>query len=153
MFGNSKTNKYPRRGVTIIEMLMVAIILSFIVGATMRLYNVGQYQQLQARMYSQAQLDLRVALRRATRTIRHGYSPKATSSKSNFPSDSASSSTQVIVPIPETDSDGTNKEIRVYYSSGSLYAQRSDETGSGTLLIDGLRTSTAGAEFHYFKSS
>src|SRR5258708_7296461 len=59
MLGNSKTTKYRRRAVTIIEILMVAIILSFIVGGTMRLYNVGQYQQLQARMYSSGRCVLR----------------------------------------------------------------------------------------------
>ena len=142
-----------RQGVTIAEMLIVAVVLSFIVGATMRLYNLAQHQQLQARMYSQAQGDLRIALRRATRVLRHGYAAKATSTKSNFPSGSASSSTQIIVPIPETDTNASNKEIRVYYSNGSLYAQRSDQTGSGTLLISGLRTSPGGATFNYYKTS
>src|ERR1041385_3230096 len=102
MMQKSTTRIHTRRGVTIAELLVVAIVLSFIVGAAMRLYNLAQHQQLQARMYSQAQTDLRTALRRATRAIRHGYAAKATSSKSNFPNGSATSSTQVIVPIPET---------------------------------------------------
>lgn len=141
-----------RPGVSLVELLAVAIILSFLVGATAQFYNTSKAQHQLSRDYSQVQTDLRTALRRVTRTLRHGFAPKHPSTRANFPSGSTSNSTQVIVPIPEADGAGVNKEIRIYYSNGSLYAQRSDETGAGTLLINDLNTSPAGAEFRYYKT-
>jgi Tfp pilus assembly protein PilW len=142
-----------QRAATLPELLAAALVIAFIVGATAKLYSVGQGQQLLARSYSQAQTDLRTALRRVTRTIRHGFplhGPTNPSTKSNFPANSTSNATQIVVPVPETDTDGSHKEIRIYYSNGALYAQRSDESAPGTLLISGLQTNPVGVEFKYY---
>src|SRR5690348_17322830 len=69
-------SRRAQRGTSLIELLAVAIILSFLIGATAQFYNVGKAQQRLGQGYSQVQTDLRAALRVATRTIRHGYALK-----------------------------------------------------------------------------
>jgi hypothetical protein len=123
---------------------LAAILLSFVVAASANLISVGQRQQRIARNYAQVETDLREALRRATRAVRHGYSVQSptinTSAVLNFADSGVpkllSDSTQVIVKVPEpTGSNPDTVELRFHLTNGTLYAQRSDQSSPGTALI------------------
>lgn len=130
-----------------LEVLVASLLVFGIVAAASRLYGIGVAQQSMARNYSQVQTDLRTALRRVTRTLRHGFALKNPSTQTSFPSGSlTSNSTQVIVPVQES---SAVPEIRIYFDStaGTLYAQRSDD-GSITDLLDQVSSLT----FNYYKT-
>jgi hypothetical protein len=126
------------------EMVLAALLLSFIVAAVSALYNVAYKQQRIARNYSQVQTDIRAGLRRATRAIRHGYKVVNPSTQANFPV-KASNASQMIVVVP--DNTAAQRELRLYLSSGTLYAQYQDQTtASATALLSGVTALT----FNYF---
>ena len=135
------------RGASLPELLITALLLSFIVGSVARLYSVGKSSHQVSRGYSQNQTDLRTAMRRATRTIRHGGAPVATTTDFGGGTQ-ASDGTQVILQIPDS-----SVKVRVYYKSGSLYAQRSDESAPGTQLITGLTIPSGQQTFRYYQSA
>lgn len=138
-----------------VELLGVALTLSFLIAATAMLFDAGERQQRLARTYSQVQIDLRDALREATWGIRHGYSVINPSDAANF-ADKGSHPTQVIVRVPEpsfktdpnTGLPDSYEEVRYYLANGTLWAQRADESGTGTALLRQVRSLT----FHYFQS-
>lgn len=131
-----------RRGYSLIEALIGVLILSFVVAATATLMEVGTRQQRLGRSYSQVQTELRDALRRATRSVRHGYWVVGTSTVSNFSAAPTSGSTQVIVRLPQAG--GGTLEARYHLSGGTLYVQREDEVAPGTALITGVTQFTLG---------
>lgn len=139
-----------QRGHTLIELIISAAILSAIIVSAGGLLAVAYRQQIRGRNYSQAQTDLRTALRIATRSIRHGYNVVATSTDSNFPSGSRTSgASQVIVRVPEpSTSSSADVEIRIYVSSGVMYAQRSDQATPGKKLMSGVSSLT----INYFRT-
>lgn len=137
----------PFRGASLAEFLAVVLILSFVIGATGRLLTVGERQQRLGRGYSQAQSDLREALRVATRALRHGYAVVSPSTETQFPT-SVSNADQVIVRVPEPGG-GSQVEVRLHVLNGVLYAQRSDENSPGRALITGVRS----AGFAYYVTS
>ena len=129
-----------RRGLSVVEAVVAAMLLSFVVAATAQLLAVGQAQQRIARNYSDAQTDLREALVRSTRAIRHGYAVKNPSADvgavANYPN-LTSTTTQLIVEVPEpTGALSERVQLRFHVTNGTFYAQRSDETAPGTELIE-----------------
>ena len=133
------------RGVSLMEMLAALLILSFIVAATATLFNTGQRQQRLGRAFSQAQTDIRVALRDAMRAIRHGT---VVNPSTNFGGNAPSNSSQVIVNVPEPTGAATSYiELRYYLSSGTLYKQRSDQN-AGSAILTGVDSLT----INYFKT-
>jgi hypothetical protein len=125
------------------EMVVSALILSFVVMATAQLMNGGLRQQKLGREYSQAQTDLREGLARATRAIRHAYEVVNPSTEANFGANTASSAGQVIVRVPEPGgSANPDVEMRFHLSNGTLYAQRDDQTAPGTALMTGVQSLT-----------
>lgn len=136
-----------RSGATLIEMVVSALILSFIVAATAGLYTVGQAQQRTARSYSEAQTDIRTTLRRMTRALRHGYQVVGVSAAGTL-AGKASGPDQVIVRVPEPGG-GSQSEILFYRSgSGVLYFQRESDAAPGTPLVEGVRALAV----HYFRT-
>src|SRR5438132_1084180 len=119
-----------RRGVTLVEALIAAIIFTFVISAAGALFSKGQQQQQLAQSSSQPRQDVPEALRRVTRAIRHGYwvvgsntSPASTPStctaltSANRFSDTSS---QVVVAVPEPSGTSPSKqEIRFYLSGTS----------------------------------
>lgn len=123
------------KGMSLIEVILAAMVLSFMVAATARVYQVGEKQQRTARAYSLAQSDIRRGLQRLTRTVRHGYQVVAASA--NF-GGASSGLNQVVVEVPEPG--GTTRgEIRFYLSGGTLYAQKQSEAAPGTALVTGVQ--------------
>lgn len=139
-----------RRGFSLMEAVITALILSFVVAATASLMNSGLRQQKIGREYSQAQTDLRQGLSRATRAIRHAYGVVNPSTEANFGGSTASNTNQIIVRVPEpAGSANPDVEMRFHASNGTLYAQRDDEAAPGTALMTGVQSLT----FNYFQSN
>ncbi|MFN3648286.1 MAG: type II secretion system protein [Armatimonadota bacterium] len=144
--GTVRTSK-RRRGVTLAEVVIAAMILGFLLAATANLYQVGFRQQRLAGAYGQVQTDLRDALRRATRGMRHGFRVVSPSTSPSFPV-TTSSAAQVIVEVPEPSASASSSvEVRFHVSGGVLYAQRSDQAAPGLALIQGVQT----VSFEYFR--
>ena len=137
-----------RRGHTLWEMLATTLLLGMTATAAATLMRTGQRQQKIARDYSQIQTDMRSAVRRASRTIRHGYAVVNPSSSSRFAGNTASNGSQVIVKVPEP-GNTSQVEVRFYLSGGTFYAQRADDTGSGLALMSGVNT----LSFNYYQTS
>jgi len=108
------------RGLSLVEMLVAALVLSFLVASTAAVYQGGEKQQRTARAYSLAQTDIRRALQRITRTARHGYQVVPTSNWGTFAGQS-SGMHQLIVEVPEP---GTTSraQVRFYIQDGNVYA-------------------------------
>jgi hypothetical protein len=135
-----------RRGASMVETVATAFLLSFALAATAQLYRVGFVQQRVARSYSGAQTEGREALRRVTRTLRHGKKPVNPSTEAAFPV-TTSDASQVIVKVPEPEGAATDwMEVRVHRSGTVLYAQRADQAAPGTSLLTGV----AALSFNYF---
>ena len=129
------------------ELVLTALILSFILAATAQLYRVGNEQHRIVRHYSQVQVNLREALRRATRTIRHGSAVVTGSTVSNFQV-ADSTATQLIVVVPEPTGVMPDWiQVRIHLDGGILYAQRADQAAPGTPLITGVQS----VNFDYFQ--
>jgi type II secretory pathway component PulJ len=122
-----------RRGYSLIEAVVTLVILSFVVAATATMMEVGTRQQRLGRNYSEVQTELRDALRRVTRGLRHGYQVVASSTQANFATAPTSGPTQVIVKLPQAG--GGIIEVRYHLSNGTLYSQREDETAPGTARL------------------
>lgn len=119
-----------------IEGLVVALLLSFAVAATAALLGAGQRQQRLGRNYSQVQQDLREALRRSTRGIRHGYTVVGTSTDPDFAAAPSSGANQVIVNMTTTGD--AQIQARYHLTNGTFYVQRADEAAPGAALITGV---------------
>lgn len=134
------------RGMTLIEVLIVALIMTFLTIGVGMLYTVGQRQQRISNYYSQVQTDMREGLRRVTRTLRHGYEVVGTSTAGTL-NGLSSSTSQIIVRVPEpTGAATTYVHIRFYVSGSVLYSQRQDQSAPGVALLDGVQT----LAFNYF---
>lgn len=137
-----------RAGVTLPEVLVTALILAFVVAATAGLYTIGQAQQQTARGYSRAQTDIRSALNRITRTLRHGYRIVDTSSVGAL-AGMSSGATQAIVEVPEPGAAST-AQVRFYRAAdGTVYFQRHTDAAPGTALIRGVQALT----FQYLQTT
>ncbi len=147
----SKRSRRTHRAVSLVELLVSTLIFTFVLTAAVSLYSAGNVQQNRARYYSQAQTDLRLILRTASRTIRHAYGVVSSSTESRFPSGSKSSSQdQIIVRVPEPARAKKNSiEIRFYVLDGAFYAQRSDEAAPGTKFAEGVKS----LKVNYFRST
>jgi Tfp pilus assembly protein PilW len=130
-----------RRGVSLMELVGTFVILAFIALGTMQLYRVGDRTQRTARFYSDAQAVARKALQRMTRTVRHASIVDMASTVTNFSAAPDSTASQIIVSVPQPNATGTD-HIRFYVSSGTLYAQRNDDTGAGMALATGVQSLT-----------
>lgn len=136
-------------GISQVEVLLSLLLLAFLVSGTAALLNAGLRQQRLARGYSNDQTDLRNALRLATRAIRHSTGV-INSSGVNFGSTGVaevSNASVLFVTVPEP-SPGTNIQHRYYLSGGTLYRQRSSDTGPGTPLL----TNVTGLQFNYYRT-
>lgn len=131
---------------SLVEVLVAALVLSFLVASTAAVYQGGEKQQRTARAYSLAQTDIRSALQRITRTARHGYKVVPASSSGTF-SGQSSGLNQLIVEIPEPGA-ASRAEVRFYVANGRVYAQRNNEAAPGLLLIEGAQT----LEFRYYQT-
>jgi hypothetical protein len=138
-----------RRGATLLELVASALLLSFVVAAASKLFQVGHASHTMVRHYSQAQSDLREALRRATWGMRHGYGVVATSTAGNFPVQ-ASNTAQAILLLPEpTGSNPAQVQVRYHVTNGILYAQRANEAAPGMALLPGVQNVT----FAYYQTN
>lgn len=137
-----------RRGVTFIEMAVTALVLAFIVAATAGLYNIGQRQQLIGGRYSANQTNMREALRRMTRALRHGYAVVGTSSAGSL-SGISSGAGQVVVRVP--DPGGATQSDLLFYRSpaGAIYYLGQNDPAPGTKLLDNVQSLT----FNYFQTT
>lgn len=125
-------------GVTLPEVLVTALILAFVVAATAGLYSIGQAQQRTARSYSRVQTDLRSALNRMTRTLRHGYRIVDTSTVGTLTGMSSGTS-QTIVEVPQPGAAST-AQVRFYRAAdGTVYFQRHIDAAPGTPLTGGVQ--------------
>ncbi len=143
------------------EMLLSMLILAFLAAATASLYTVGQAQHHTAKGYSQVQTDVRRAMARVTRTIRHGYSVVGTSSLGTLNGLSSAVNDQIIVEVPEPSPSTAKRQIRFYRSNaGVLYYQDHTQAAPGTALMTGLQVPREGLTsgeaapltFHYYQS-
>jgi type II secretory pathway component PulJ len=138
-----------RRGISLVEGIVGLTILSVVLAATAALLAGGQRLQRTSQDYSQLQTDLRTAVRRVARSLRHGFAVVNPSTVSGF-GVQASSATQVIVTVPEPSGVTPEKvELRFYVSNQVLYAQRSDQAAPGTALLTGVR----GLAFSYYQTT
>lgn len=128
--------RHPR-GFSLIEAILALTVLSFVVIATATMLEVGLRQQRLGRSYSNVQNDLRDALRRATRGVRHAFGVVA-SSNSEFGSAVTSGPSQVIVQLPQAGASRLN--VRYYLSGTTLYFQKAGEAAPGTALITGVNS-------------
>jgi prepilin-type N-terminal cleavage/methylation domain-containing protein len=136
------------RGVTLLEMVLTLLILSFVVLGAARLFDAGGKQQRLARGFSQDQTDLREALKHVTENSREGYA--IVNPSANFGGSAPSNASQMIVQIPEPTGAASSKvEVRYYLSGGTLYQQRADQAAPGTALV----THVDSLAFNYFKYS
>jgi len=136
------------------ELLGATLLLAFVTSATAALYHVGTRQQRNAQFYSETQTDLKEALRRITRTIRHGgwggVGVVMGSSVTNFAGVANSTASQIIVSVPQPNAIGSD-QVRIYMDgSGNVYAQRNDSVGAGTLMLAGPSSTIA---FRYWQTS
>ena len=117
--------------------------MAFVTMATVGFFSVGTKTQRIDRFYTQAQTDLRSAMLHLTRTVRHGSGVQMASGWSNFAAAPDSNAAQVIVAVPQSGASGTDY-IRIYRNTttGAIYAQRQDDAGVGTKLMDGPSTLT-----------
>ncbi|HOJ23012.1 MAG TPA: type II secretion system protein [Armatimonadota bacterium] len=134
------------RGLSLVEMLVAALVLSFLVASTAAVYQGGEKQQRTARAYSLAQTDIRRALQRITRTARHGYQVVPTSNWGTFAGQS-SGMHQLIVEVPEPGAT-SRAQVRFYIQDGNVYAQRQNVPSPGILLIEGVQA----LEFRYYQT-
>jgi len=102
-----------RRGASVPELLIALLVLSFVIAGTARLLVAGERQQSLGRNYSQVQTDLRLALNRATRAIRHAHGAQA-----------GSSDTQLIVEVPQASGETPQTTKATYYRSGDTFFMR-----------------------------
>lgn len=144
--GRSHDPVRRRRGHSMIEAIAVALILAFLMAASGAFLQAGERQSRLARNYSQAQVDLRSALRRATSGLRHAFRVVATSSSPTFSGASTSNMSQVIVLLPQPTGTG-DIEARYYLSNGTFYVQRDSDVGTGDVMASGIQA----LEFHYFR--
>jgi type II secretory pathway pseudopilin PulG len=132
-----------------LELLVALTMMAFVIASSATLLTIGRRQQRTWQQYSQVQTDLHIALRRATRTIRHGSAILNPSSAVNFPI-KTSSATQLIVRVPEpTGVSPTTVEVRFHVTGGVFYAQRSDVAGNGLALMTGVQ----GVAFSYYRTA
>jgi prepilin-type N-terminal cleavage/methylation domain-containing protein len=137
-----------RRGMSLPELLVSLTLMAFVIVSCATLLTIGRRQQRTWQQYSQIQTDLRMALRRASRTIRHGSVVLNPSVAANFPV-KTSSATQLIVLVPEpTGTTPTTVEVRFHLNGGVLYAQRSDVSGNGIALMSGVQS----VAFSYYRT-
>ena len=129
------------RGYSLVEMLGAAMILAFVSLGTVMLYRVGDKTQRTARFYSDAQSQVREALRRVSRTVRHANGVVTNSLVANFSTAPSSDTTQVIVETPAPASTST-EYIRFYLNGTTLYAQRHDDTDAGIAITSGVQSMT-----------
>lgn len=146
MFCRPARGRRARRGALLVETLAAVLILTFLVWATARFYIVGIAQQRLGQGYSQAQTNIRTALRSVTRTIRHGYAVVPSVSSGNL-NGKTSTTSQIIVTVPQATGSPTIN-ILFYVSNGTLYYQRSTDT-SPTVMITGVQSLT----LTYYKTS
>lgn len=138
-----------RRGLTLLELVVALFLFGMMIAATASLLVAGQRQQTLGQDFSHVQSELRTGLRRATRTLRHGYAVVASSSSGAF-SSPVSNASQVIVRVPEpTGAGALQVEVRLHVSGGVLYAQRADQAAPGTALLSGVQS----LRFEYFQTS
>lgn len=143
------------RGMSLIEVMATALLLGFLLSAVGSMFSTTRRLSLRAKGYVQTQEDLRTSLRRAMRTLRHGYevvmsSRTYTASESvtsfNASSSRDSSASQVTVRVPEpAGTSPTSVELRIYLSGGTIYAQRADQgnaSQAGTALVTGVSNMT-----------
>lgn len=150
-----RTASKNHRGVSLLELVVTTAILSFIVAATARLYFIGQAQQAAARNYSQAQTDLRMALRQVTYAVRHGCQVVTESTgqdslvKAFATADRQSDAGTLTLRVPEP-SGATLPyvELQFYAADGVLYSRRADQSAPGNALLQGVET----LAFHYFRT-
>ena len=145
-----RDRKQSKRGFSLVEALGSLIIMSMIVGATVKMYSTGAKNQRDDRSYTQAQTDLRTALLHITRTVRHSIGVQMSSAQTNFASAPNSSSTQIIVAVPQPGNAGTDY-VRIYRdaTTGNIYAQRQDAVGAGSKILDGPSSMT----INYFQTT
>jgi prepilin-type N-terminal cleavage/methylation domain-containing protein len=148
-----RTRHRCRRGVTLMEMVVASLILAFITVATAQLYHGVDGQHREARFYSDAQARIREALRVMLRTLRHGSAIETNGAITfyngvNSVISPASSTSQVIVTVPQPNNTTGSDHIRFYLSGTTLYAQRSDDTNLGVAIATGVQTLT----FNYFQT-
>jgi len=144
----SATRGRRGRGATLVELVLSLTIFASIVAATAALMNAGQQQQRLGSEYSRLQTDLRTALRRITRTVRHGRGVVMVSETSAFRA-AGSGAGQIIVAVPEPSRvTPAQVEVRIYAANNTLYAQRSDQAAPGTVLLTGVRSLT----FNYYQT-
>lgn len=145
-----KVRVRPRRsqGATLMEMLLAFVLVGFLVAGSAQLFNTGNKQQRLGRSYSQAQNDLRGALRIATRAFRHAF--RVQNPSQIFTGGQPSNGSQLIVLVPDPNTTGLNPkvEMKFYLSEGTLYKRRSDENAPGTPLITGISS----LAFNYFNT-
>ena len=148
--GAPTVSRFPaRRGVSLAELLVSLTMMAMVIASCATLLTIGRRQQKTWQRYSQLQTDLHTALRRATRTIRHGSAVLNPSAAANFPV-KTSSATQVIVQVPEpTGTSPTTVQVRFYVSGGVFYAQRSDVAGNGLTLMSGVQS----VAFSYYRTA
>ena len=143
-------SRFPaRRGVSLAELLVSLTMMAMVIASCATLLTIGRRQQRTWQRYSQLQTDLHSALRRATRTIRHGSAVLNPSSAANFPV-KTSSATQVIVVVPEpSGTTPANVEVRFHVTGGVFYAQRADVSGNGLVLMSGVQS----VAFSYYRTA
>jgi len=139
----------PRRGATLLELVLACLLFAFLVAATSKLYRIGEDQQRTARFYSDAQTNCREALRRIVRTARHGYAVESAATTFYGGETPSSGSSQVIFTVPQPNNTTGRDHIRFYMRSGTLYAQRSDDSSLGLQIATGVKAFSVS----YFKTA
>lgn len=142
------TRRSPRRrrsGVSLLEMVSSLTILAVIAAATVGLYWSGQNTQRLARSYSEAQTDIRSALRQMTRTLRTAETILAQGTSGTL-NGIASNGYQVVFRLRS--SAGSPIEGRYYVSNGVLYQQTSAQAAPGTELARDVVSLT----FNYYRT-
>lgn len=134
-----------QRGASLVEMMSALLILAIITAASFSLYWSGNQAHRRARFYSQAQTDIRQALRQMIRVIRSANSVVSQGTMGTL-AGLASGSNQVVVRLPQ--GAGSFIECRYYVSNGVLYQQRSTDAAPGTALLTGV----TGLTFNYVRT-
>ncbi len=129
------------RGASVVELLAAAMIVGFLVAGSAALITVGEGQEVNSRMYSYLQTNLRSAMHPMTRALRHGYGVDATGTGVLAARTSGANVIVCTIPTTPVTFPSTNIEIAFYVSGGTLYYERSTDA-SATSLMTGVNSLT-----------
>jgi type II secretory pathway pseudopilin PulG len=138
-FRNRLPRRPRRRGAALVELLVTAVILSFVVAGTARLLRAGEAQQRVARSYSQGHTDLRAALRDATRAARRAKEVES-------PSDVTQCTLRVLPYATAVASTDGGTRFRFYRDAASSELRAQPEGGAAQTLMTGVEA----VQFQYF---